>query len=148
MSDIMPDAYLQSVVNNAELRAELRLTAAGYLLPYRKSKVPHIPKFPPNYKIGALGNTADCQIALRQLIHDVASGVLTMDAAESLFKLIPPLLTSLEVSEVRQELESFRQLVEQAKEQKELEARLTSDNTYEVSVVTPPPTDPDPDPQA
>ena len=141
MTDIMPDAYLQSVVNNAELRAELRLTAAGYLLPYRKSKVPHIPKFPPNYKIGALDNTADCQIALRQLIHDVASGVLTMDAAESLFKLIPPLLTSLEVSEVRAELESFRQLVDQAKAQKELEARLTTDNTYEVEVVTPPNTD-------
>lgn len=146
MTDIMPDAYLQSVVNNAELRAELRLTAAGYLLPYRKSKVVHVPKFPPNYKLGALDNTENCQAALRQLIRDVASGVLTMDAAESLYKLIPPLLTSLEVSEVRAELESFRQLVEQAKEQRNMEARLTADNTYEVSVVTPE-SRPDPDPQ-
>jgi hypothetical protein len=144
MTDIMPDAYLQSVVNNAELRAELRLTAAGYLLPYRKSKVPHIPKFPPNYKLGSLDNTENCQAALRQLIHDVASGVLTMDAAESLYKLIPPLLTSLEVSEVRQELESFRALVQQAKEQKELEARLAVSGEYEVTVVTPPNTDPEP----
>jgi hypothetical protein len=138
MTDIMPDQYLQSVVNNAELRAELRLTAAGYLLPYRKSKVPHIPKFPPNYKLGALEDTASCQRALRQLIGDVASGVLTMDAAESLYKLIPPLLTSLEVSEVRAELESFRQLVEQAKEQRDLEARLTASGEYEVTVTEPP----------
>jgi len=67
-----------------------------------------------------------------------------MDAAESLYKLIPPLLTSLEVSEVRQELESFRALVQQAKEQKELEARLAVSGEYEVTVVTPPNTDPEP----
>ena len=46
---------------------------------------------------------------------------------------------------MRQELEAFRQLVEQAKEQKELEARLTASGDYEVSVVTPPNSDTDPD---
>jgi hypothetical protein len=71
--------------------------------------------------------------------------VLAPDAGKWLSEnFIQPLIAPSEVSEVRAELESFRALVQQAQEQKELEARLTASGEYEVTMVTPPNTDAEP----
>ena len=143
-------AFLESVRDNEAIRLELRLSAAAYAAPYtdtRKGAKPYTPTLPPNYRLRHdLKTTASCLEAHRQLSLDVLEGKIAADAATYVSeKFILPRIPHLEISEVRQELESFRALVEQAKEQKELEARLTASGEYEVSVVTPP-TDPDPQP--
>jgi hypothetical protein len=81
-----------------------------------------------------LKTTASCLEAHRQLAEDTLAGCIAADAATYVSeKFILPRIPHLEISEVRAELEAFRLLVEQAKEQKELEAtlRLAPDGTYE-----------------
>jgi hypothetical protein len=141
-------AFLESVRDNDQIRLELRLSAAAYAAPYTDTRLgakPYVPALPANYRLRHdLKTTASCLEAHRQLSLDVLEGKIAADAATYIsVNFILPRIPHLEISEVRQELEAFRLLVEQAKEQKELEARLTTDNTYEVEVVTPP-TDPDP----
>ena len=143
-------AFLESVRDNEDIRLELRLSAAAYAAPYTDQRLgakPYTPALPANYRLRHdLKTTASCLEAHRQLAEDTLAGRIPADAATYVSeKFILPRIPHLEISEVRQELEAFRALVQQAQEQKELEARLTSDNTYEVSVVTPPPTtDPEP----
>ena len=143
-------AFLESVRDNEEVRLELRLSAAAYAAPYTDQRLgakPYTPPLPPNYRLRQdLKTTASCLEAHRQLSLDVLEGKIAADAATYIsVNFILPRIPHLEISEVRAELEAFRQLVEQAKEQRELEARLTTDNTYEVQVVKPKP-EPEPDP--
>jgi hypothetical protein len=130
------------------LRLELRITAAGYASKFEahpKASRPYTPALPANYRLRHdLKTTESCLEAHRQLAEDTLSGKIAADAATYVSeKFILPRIPHLEISEVRAELESFRQLVQQAKEQKELETRLTASGEYEVSVVTPPNTDAD-----
>jgi hypothetical protein len=139
-------AFLESVRDNEDIRLELRLSAAAYAAPYTDQRLgakPYTPALPANYRLRQdLKTTASCLEAHRQLAEDTLSGKIPADAASFISeKFILPRIPHLEISEVRQELEAFRQLVEQAKEQKELEARLTASGEYEVTVVTPPDTD-------
>ena len=99
-----------------------------------------------------LKTTESCLEAHRQLAEDALSGKIAADAATYVSeKFILPRIPHLEISEVRQELEAFRQLVQQAKDQKELEARLALDGSYEVTASpdaqrtsNAPPSDPEP----
>lgn len=142
--------FLKSCVQDESLRLELRITAAGYAAKFEahaKAARPYTPALPANYRLRHdLKTTASCLEAHRQLSLDVLEGKIAADAATYVSeKFILPRIPHLEISEVRQELEAFRQLVEQAKEQKELEARLIISGEYEVDVVKPP-TDPDTQP--
>jgi hypothetical protein len=142
-------AFLESVRDNEEVRLELRLSAAAYAAPYTDQRLgakPYTPALPANYRLRHdLTTTASCLEAHRQLAEDTLAGRIPADAATFISeRFILPRIPHLEISEVRQELEAFRLLVEQAKEQKELEARLTTSGEYEVSVVTPPITDAEP----
>jgi hypothetical protein len=140
--------FLKQCVANEDLRLELRITAAGYASKFEahpKASRPYTPALPANYRLRHdLKTTESCLEAHRQLAEDTLSGKIAADAATYVSeKFILPRIPHLEISEVRAELESFRQLVQQAKEQKELETRLTASGEYEVSVVTPPNTDAD-----
>jgi hypothetical protein len=141
--------FLKSVVVDVEARLELRITAASYVAKYEARPLAARPWAPDlgNYRLRHdLKTTASCLEAHRQLAEDTLSGKIPADAASFISeKFILPRIPHLEISEVRQELEAFRQLVEQAREQKELEARLTTSGEYEVEVVTPPNTDADPE---
>jgi len=141
--------FLRECAANVDLRLELRITAASYAARYEARPLaarPWAPDLPSGYRLRHdLKTTASCLEAHRQLAEDTLSGKIAADAATYIsVNFILPRIPHLEISEVRAELESFRQLVEQAKEQRALEARLTTDNTYEVSVVTP---EAEPDPQ-
>jgi hypothetical protein len=143
-------AFLESVRDNDQVRLELRLSAAAYAAPYTDQRLgakPYTPALPANYRLRHdLKTTASCLEAHRQLAEDTLSGKIAADAATYVSeKFILPRIPHLEISEVRAELEAFRALVQQAREQTELEARLTTSGDYEVTVVTPPPgTDPAP----
>ena len=141
--------FLKQCVANEDLRLELRITAAGYASKFEahpKASRPYTPALPANYRLRHdLKTTESCLEAHRQLAEDTLAGRIPADAATYVSeKFILPRIPHLEISEVRAELESFRQLVEQAKEQKDLEARLTTSGDYEVTVVTPPDTDSEP----
>jgi len=144
MSDL---EFLAEIRDNPALRWDLRMAAAASRLPFVERRLgarPHVPEIPASYRLPDLKTVASQLEALRQIAHDVVTGVLAPDAGKWLSEnFVQPLITPSEVSEVRAELESFRQLVEQAKEQKELEARLTASGEYEVTVVAPPNTDAD-----
>jgi hypothetical protein len=140
--------FLRECVANTDLRLELRITAASYAARYEARPLAARPWAPDlkDYRLRHdLKTTASCLEAHRQLSLDVLEGKIAADAATYIStNFILPRIPHLEISEVRAELESFRQLVEQAKEQKELEARLTTSGEYEVSVVTP---EAEPDPE-
>ena len=143
-------AFLESVRDNADIRLELRLSAAAYAAPYTDQRLgakPYTPALPANYRLRHdLKTTASCLEAHRQLSLDVLEGKIAADAASYISeKFILPRIPHLEISEVRQELEAFRQLVQQAKEQKELEAslRLMPDGTYEPTPTPPSSSEPD-----
>ena len=134
--------YVKGVALNPDLRHEIRLGAAQIAVRYESpvlASKPYTPVLPANYRLRHdLKTTSSCLEAHRQLSLDVLEGKIAADAATYVSeKFILPRIPHLEISEVRQELESFRQLVEQAKEQRALEARLTTSGEYEVSVVTP-----------
>jgi hypothetical protein len=140
--------FLRQCVDNVDLRLELRITAASYAARYEARPLaarPWAPDLPSGYRLRHdLKTTESCLEAHRQLSLDVLEGKIAADAATYVSeKFILPRIPHLEISEVRQELESFRQLVEQAKEQRDLEARLTTSGDYEVTVTEPPPPDTD-----
>jgi hypothetical protein len=149
MSDTPSVDFLRECAANVDLRLELRITAASYAARYEARPLaarPWAPDLPSGYRLRHdLKTTESCLEAHRQLSLDVLEGKIAADAATYIsVNFILPRIPHLEISEVRQELESFRQLVEQAKEQRDLEARLTTSGDYEVTVVTPPKTDPEP----
>ena len=136
MSDTPTIDFLKSVAHNPEVRLELRLTAAGYVVPFeahRKASKPYVPVIPKGYQLlSDLKTVAACQAALQQIILDVISGVLTLDAAKYLYEFIPPLNNSLEVSEIREQIQLFKEFVKRVEDQ-----GLLPVNSIEGTVVEP-----------
>jgi hypothetical protein len=124
MSETPSIDFLKACAANEDLRAELRITAAGYAARYEahpKASKPYVPKIPPAYKLPSLKTVASCQEALIQIAHDVTAGTLAPDAGKYLREFVEPLLPSLEVSEVREQIDEFRAIVEQVEAAKTIE---------------------------
>ena len=116
--------FLRECVANADLRAELRITAAGYAAKYEahpKASKPYVPKLPDQYRLPHLKTVASCQEAFIQITHDVTTGVLTLDAGKYLREFVEPLLESLKISEVEAQIAEFRSIVEQVEAAKTIE---------------------------
>ena len=116
--------FLRECVANPDLRAELRITAAGYAAKYEahpKASKPYVPAIPASYRLPHLKTTASCQEALIQITHDVTAGTLTLDAGKYLREFVEPLLESLKVSEVEAQIAEFRAIVEAVEQAKTIE---------------------------
>lgn len=103
------------------MRLELRITAAGYAARYEAAPKPHIPKFPPNYRLPDLKTVASCDEGLIQITHDLASGILTADIAEVARKMVDTIRQSLEPTEVRAEIAALKQFIDQVEAQRVIE---------------------------
>lgn len=124
MSETPSIDFLKECVANTDLRAELRITAAGYAAKYEahpKASKPYVPKLPDQYRLPDLKTVASCQEAFIQITHDVTAGVLTLDAGKYLREFVEPLLESLKVSEVEAQIAEFRSIVEQVEAAKTIE---------------------------
>jgi hypothetical protein len=111
--------FLRQCVEDDDLRAELRITAASALTRFEahpKASRPYVPALPAGFTIPRLTTVAACQEALAIITASVIEGTLALDAADYLRKHVEAVLPSLETSEVRQEIAAFKELVESAEQ--------------------------------
>jgi hypothetical protein len=122
MSDL---DFLAQVRDNPDLRWDLRITAAAARLPFierRQASRPYVPEIPASYRLPDLKTVASQLEALRQIAHDVTTGVLPADAGKWLSEnFVQPLIGPSEVSEVREQIAEFRSIVEAVEAAKTIE---------------------------
>jgi hypothetical protein len=122
MSDL---EFLATIRDNPDLRWDLRMAASAARLPFverRLASRPHVPTIPTSYRLPDLKTVASQLEALRQIAHDVTTGVLAPDAGKWLSEnFIQPLIAPSEVSEVRAEIEAFHALVQEVEAAKTIE---------------------------
>src|SRR5271167_389599 len=82
MSDL---EFLAAIRDNPALRWDLRMAAAASRLPFVERRLgarPHVPEIPASYRLPDLKTVASQLEAMRQIAHDVTTGVLGPDAGK------------------------------------------------------------------